>query len=169
MAKVSYPEWVLAFKTAGTCIRKNCNKGSTLIFDGKGARAAARKIKGERTPYVLNVVDSESELCICSLRVGSKENEKVTFHEALNRLTIEGSMVLADAMATDELPMRRIYEEGADFTFQVGYIGNDEILFVVYTERDKITDEGIEIDITRLISVRLGNNFVRGVYYANRR
>ena len=51
----------------------------------------------------------------------------------------------------------------------IGYIGNEEILFVVYTERDKITDEGTEIDVTRLISVRLANDFERGVYYANRR
>ena len=51
----------------------------------------------------------------------------------------------------------------------IGYIENEEILFVVYTERDKITDEGTEIDVTRLISVRLANNFERGVYYANRR
>ena len=46
---------------------------------------------------------------------------------------------------------------------------SDEILFVVYTERDTITNEGAEIEITRLISVRLANNFERGVYYANRR
>ena len=46
---------------------------------------------------------------------------------------------------------------------------SDEILFVVYAERDTITNEGAEIEITRLISVRLANNFERGVYYANRR
>ena len=50
-----------------------------------------------------------------------------------------------------------------------GFLQNEDILFVVYTERDTITDEGIEIDVTRLISVRLANNFERGVYYANRR
>ena len=51
----------------------------------------------------------------------------------------------------------------------IGYAGLDEILFVVYTERDTITESGEDIDITRLISVRLANNFERGVYYANRR
>ena len=51
----------------------------------------------------------------------------------------------------------------------MGYIGNEEILFVVYTERDTITDEGTDIDVTRLISLRFANNFERGVYYANRR
>ena len=44
-----------------------------------------------------------------------------------------------------------------------------EIVFVVYTERDIITQEGERLDITRLISVRLANHFERGIYYANRR
>lgn len=47
--------------------------------------------------------------------------------------------------------------------------GTDEVLFVVYTERDTVTQEGKVVEITRLISVRLANNFERGVYYANRR
>ena len=63
----------------------------------------------------------------------------------------------------------RRYDVIGSSTAGIGYIENDEILFVVYTERDKITDEGTEIDVTRLISVRLANNFERGVYYANRR
>ena len=51
----------------------------------------------------------------------------------------------------------------------MGYTDNDEILFVVYTERETITEEGVGIEVTRLISVRLASNFERGVYYANRR
>ena len=51
----------------------------------------------------------------------------------------------------------------------VNYSANEEILFVVYTERGTITQEGKKIDVTRLISVRFANNFERGVYYANRR
>lgn len=49
------------------------------------------------------------------------------------------------------------------------YVEKDEVLFVVYTERDTITEEGKMVDVTRLISVRLANNFERGIYYANRR
>ena len=47
--------------------------------------------------------------------------------------------------------------------------GNEEILFVIYTERDTRTQDGVTVDVTRLISVGLANNFERGVYYANRR
>lgn len=47
----------------------------------------------------------------------------------------------------------------------IGSIGRDDILFVVYTERVKRVENGVEIDITRLISARYATNFERGLYY----
>ena len=41
----------------------------------------------------------------------------------------------------------------------------DDILFVVYTERASIDEEGRTVEITRLISARLATSFERGVYY----
>ena len=40
-----------------------------------------------------------------------------------------------------------------------------DILFVVYTERVQIEKNGIQTDVTRLISARLATNFERGLYY----
>ena len=46
------------------------------------------------------------------------------------------------------------------------FIGKvNEILFVVYTERVRVDDNGKKIDVTRLISARLATNFERGLYY----
>lgn len=45
------------------------------------------------------------------------------------------------------------------------YAGKDDILFVVYTERVKRTENGKEIEVTRLISARYATNFERGLYY----
>ena len=47
----------------------------------------------------------------------------------------------------------------------IGNIGKDDILFVVYTERIKRNNNGIEIDVRRLISARYATNFERGIYY----
>jgi uncharacterized DUF497 family protein len=47
----------------------------------------------------------------------------------------------------------------------IGSIGKDDILFVVYTEKIRRNKNGIEIDITRLISARFATNFERGLYY----
>lgn len=41
----------------------------------------------------------------------------------------------------------------------------NEILFVVYTERVRTEEDGVQTDITRLISARLATNFERGIYY----
>lgn len=41
----------------------------------------------------------------------------------------------------------------------------NDILFVVYTERTKIEENGKELEITRLISARMATNFERGLYY----
>lgn len=41
----------------------------------------------------------------------------------------------------------------------------DDILFVVYTDRIKILQDGNEVDVTRLISARFATDFERGMYY----
>ena len=41
----------------------------------------------------------------------------------------------------------------------------NDILFVVYTERDMVEKNGKITDVTRLISARLATSFERGLYY----
>ncbi len=41
----------------------------------------------------------------------------------------------------------------------------DDILFVVYTDRIKVLQDGNEVDVTRLISARFATDFERGMYY----
>lgn len=41
----------------------------------------------------------------------------------------------------------------------------DDVLFVVYTDRIRKTQDSKEIDVTRLISARLATDFERGMYY----
>lgn len=41
----------------------------------------------------------------------------------------------------------------------------NDILFVVYTERVRVKENGVYTDVTRLISARLATNFERGIYY----
>lgn len=40
-----------------------------------------------------------------------------------------------------------------------------DIIFVVYTERSRVNEDGHETDVTRLISARLATDFERGIYY----
>ena len=41
----------------------------------------------------------------------------------------------------------------------------NDILFVVYTERVRLEENGQQTEVTRLISARLATNFERGLYY----
>ena len=46
------------------------------------------------------------------------------------------------------------------------FIGKvNEILFVVYTERVRIEENGTKTDVTRLISARMATEFEWGLYY----
>lgn len=52
---------------------------------------------------------------------------------------------------------------GKIFREMIGKV--NEILFVVYTERIQVLEDGKRIDVTRLISARMATNFERGLYY----
>lgn len=47
----------------------------------------------------------------------------------------------------------------------IGNSGKDDVLFVVYTERVKRSQNGTDVEVTRLISARYATNFERGLYY----
>ncbi|MCM1048360.1 MAG: BrnT family toxin [Clostridiales bacterium] len=47
----------------------------------------------------------------------------------------------------------------------IGNVGTDDVLFVVYTERVRRNENGIESDVIRIISARYAANFERGLYY----
>jgi len=95
------------------------SRGACLVLDGKGIRASARKMLGERTPYVMNMVDAATGLCVGVLPVGQKENEKPAVHRLLDLIDIKGSLILADAMATDAKIMGHIRDMDANFLLQV--------------------------------------------------
>lgn len=45
------------------------------------------------------------------------------------------------------------------------YSSSQDILFVVYTERIRKSKNGMETEVTRLISARFATSFERGLYY----
>lgn len=48
----------------------------------------------------------------------------------------------------------------------VGTIGSyGSVIFVVYTERAEELQDGRRVEVTRIISARLANDFERGLYY----
>ena len=78
-----------------------CNTRNThLAIDGKGLRAAARNIRDERTPYVLNVIDVSSRLLVGQLAIPEKTNEMAALPKLIGTINMTGSVVTIDAIGT---------------------------------------------------------------------
>ena len=80
-----------------------------------------------------------------------------------------------DAHSDCEVRYDTIGDTSAGWITQIGEIsignanqfsgGENEILFVVYTERVRVEENGKETDVTRLIFARLATEFERELYY----
>lgn len=96
-----------------------CTRGIHIAIDGKGLRAAARKVRGEKTPYILNAIDVSSKLVIGQLVIRKKANEMTAVPELVELLEIEGSTVTMDAIGATENIMNAIHDNGGEFVLQV--------------------------------------------------
>ena len=94
-------------------------RGIHIAIDGKGLRAAARKVRGEKTPYILNAVDAASRLVIGQLVIQGKANEMTAIPELVELLEIEGSTITIDAIGVTENIMNAIHDNGGEFVLQV--------------------------------------------------
>lgn len=94
-------------------------RGIHIAIDGKGLRAAARKVRDEKTPYILNAIDVASKLVIGQLVIHRKANEMTAIPELVELLEIEGSTVTIDAIGATENIMNAIHDNGGEFVLQV--------------------------------------------------
>lgn len=94
-------------------------RGIHIAIDGKGLRAAARKVRDEKTPYILNAVDAASKLVIGQLVIREKTNEMTAIPELVELLEIEGSTITIDAIGATENIMNAIHDNGGEFVIQV--------------------------------------------------
>lgn len=94
-------------------------RGIHIAIDGKGLRAAARKVREEKTPYILNAIDTASKLVIGQLVIHEKANEMTAVPELVELLEIEGSTITIDAVGATENIMKTIHDNGGEFVLQV--------------------------------------------------
>lgn len=94
-------------------------RGIHIAIDGKGLRAAARKVRDEKTPYILNAIDTASKLVIGQLVIHGKANEMTAVPELVELLEIEGSTITIDAIGATEPIMNAIRGNGGEFVLQV--------------------------------------------------
>lgn len=94
-------------------------RGIHIAIDGKGLRAAAHKVRDERTPYILNAIDTATKLVIAQMPIQEKTNEAATIPAIMDLIEMEGSIVTIDAAGTTENIMEAVCRNGGDFVLQV--------------------------------------------------
>lgn len=94
-------------------------RGIHIAIDGKGLRAAAHKVRDERTPYILNAIDVASRLVIAQLAIQEKTNEAATIPALMDLIGMEGSVVTIDAAGATQNIMDAVCSNGGDFVLQV--------------------------------------------------
>lgn len=94
-------------------------KGVHLAVDGKAVKAAAAKVKGERAPMLLNVLEAATGLVLAQLPIPDKESEITNIPELLKYLNIQESIVTTDALGTQTSVMEQVIRQGGHFVMMV--------------------------------------------------
>ena len=117
LSNIDEDEFTLVFIQWMTEMLKQ--SGNHIAVDGKGLRAAAEKIKGENTPYVLNVIDVDTALVIAQLPIPSKTNEITTIPEVLQLISLRDNTITIDAIGTQVSVMETIIAGGGHYLLTV--------------------------------------------------
>lgn len=94
-------------------------KGVHLAVDGKAVKGAAAKVKRERAPMLLNVVEAATGLVLAHLPIPDKESEITSIPKLLKYLNIQGSIITTDALGTQTSVMEQVIRQGGHFVMMV--------------------------------------------------
>ena len=94
-------------------------RGIHIAIDGKGLRAAAHKVRDEKTPYILNAIDAASGLVIGEYIIQEKTNEMTAIPLLVKLLEMKGSTVTIDAIGATANIMNAICDNEGEFVLQV--------------------------------------------------
>lgn len=106
----SFVEWV------GEILK---TKSIHIAIDGKALRASLSKLKGGRTPMLLNALDVATGLVLAQLPIQNKDCEITAIPELLKLLDIRGSVITTDAIGTQTNIMQQIVDQGGHFVMSV--------------------------------------------------
>ena len=90
--------------------------------------------------------------------------DRIEFYDEENSVAEDRYNTIGD-FSVGSLELNLYKQETTNSDFIEGVNDNNEVVFVVYTERFQISENGMKIDVTRLISARYATSFERGIYY----
>lgn len=99
------------------CERNQGNK--ILHVDGKAARGASERSKGEQPIYHLNAMYEGESIGLIMKRVGEKENEISRLPEFLSKFNLKDTIVTVDAIGCNSTVIKAIQEGGGNYVLPV--------------------------------------------------
>lgn len=90
-----------------------------IAIDGKALRGATERIRDGKTPYVLNAVETVTQLVLAQLPIDEKSNEITFIPMLLESLNIKENTFTIDAIGTQKKIEKMIVENGGHFVLQV--------------------------------------------------
>ena len=133
-------------KCLNTCLeslKENQEKGIVINIDGKTINGSGNN---EHNPYnVVSVWDSENQITLAEMKTEDKSNEIKIVPALLDLVSIEGSIVTADAMNCQKNIVKKIIEKKADYV--IALKGNQGTLYddvELYFNDSCISKKGVE-------------------------
>ena len=122
--------------------------GVQLAIDGKGLRGGTDRIRGGKTPYMLNIVDTETKVIVASLPINEKTNEMTAITDALALISVAGNLFTIDAAGTYVQIMRAIQEEDGHFVLLVKRNNPEayENLVAFFEKNRKVMEKGEDFE-----------------------
>lgn len=94
-------------------------RGKHLAIDVKALRGATEKTKTFKSPMVMNVIETETDLVLAQFPMKDKTCEITEIPKALEMFRLEGSTVTIDAIGTQTTIMKQILKQGGHFVLCV--------------------------------------------------
>ncbi len=95
-------------------------KGQEVVFSVDGKTVRGTIAGGERRgTHLLAIYVPQRGLVLAQARVDAKENEITTAPQLLKQVSLDGAIVIADAMHTQKAMARQVVEAGGDYLLTV--------------------------------------------------
>lgn len=111
-----------------------------LHIDGKAARAASEKSKGEKPSYHLNAMYEGESIGVVVKRVGEKENEISCLPDYLKQFELSGTIVTMDAIGCNQTVIKAIQKSGGNYVLPVKE-NQKRLLAAINEEIERLIEE----------------------------
>lgn len=157
----SLGEWL---RESFPCIYEKYGDKKALHIDGKAARAASEKSKGEKPVYHLNAMYEGESIGVEVKRVGEKENEITCLPGYLGMFDLSDTVVTMDAMGCNQTVVKAIQKGGGNYVLPVKE-NQKKLWETIRAEIEKLKEKGKWDSLERVETLRKEHGRIEKVVF----